>query len=176
MAEGPPAHVVDTNVLLVASAADPDSSFEDTHVPEELALEVLDWLVDLHRARDRRLVFDYAYRIYEEYRNKLSEQDYAFLVVRDKLQNACWVDVRYDRDGWAEVPDALHALDPSDRKLAAAVLAARAEGVEATVVNAADTDWYEAEEALVACGVVVEQLLPEWCRAEYDRKRARKDR
>lgn len=35
-----PDHVIDTNVLLIASASHPDSPFDDTHVPVPQRLQV----------------------------------------------------------------------------------------------------------------------------------------
>jgi len=47
-------HVVDTNVLIVASAADPGSPFEATHVPPKERQIVLAWLKEFRGDKDRR--------------------------------------------------------------------------------------------------------------------------
>ena len=160
-----PDHVVDTNVLLVASAADPFSPFGETHVPSGERKVVFDWLVAFRRD-GRALVLDEMLRIYAEYRNKLTGQDLGLLVVHDKLTRSQLrqVDVTYEADGeTAVVPEDFHAFDRSDRKFLAAALA---DGGQSTIVNAADTDWFEIEQECRKHGVVVEQLIEAWLRAQ----------
>lgn len=68
-------HVVDTNVLLVASAGDPASRFADSHVPFEQRRVVLDWLAAFRDDDGRRLVLDDQFAIFREYRRKLTDHD-----------------------------------------------------------------------------------------------------
>ena len=75
-----------------------------------------------------------------------------------------------DHEGHALVPEGLAHIDKSDKKMVAAVLAYRAEGGDCTIVNACDTDWLEHRESIEAHAILVEQLIPEWCQAEYERK------
>ena len=51
-------HVIDTNVLLVASAAEPYSPFDDSHVPPTEQLAVLDWLAAFRADESREIVID----------------------------------------------------------------------------------------------------------------------
>lgn len=68
-------YVVDTNVLLCASAAHPGSPFDKAdHVPDPLLLMVLDWLSAFRADPNRHLVLDELFRIYDEYRNKLTDR------------------------------------------------------------------------------------------------------
>jgi hypothetical protein len=57
-------HVVDTNVLLVASARDSSSPFDDTHVPAEEQQAVFEWLAAFRADDGRRLVMDARFAIY----------------------------------------------------------------------------------------------------------------
>lgn len=163
-----PDHIVDTNVLIVASAADLASPFDGTHVPVDLALQVLHWLTAFREDPLRRLVLDEDMKIYGEYRNKLTDQDFGLLAVHQKMASAELVRVAYDADGHGVVPEALVALDPSDRKFAAAALAA---DCPTTVVNCSDTDWLQVEAACNEVGLRVEHILEQWLRGQ---RRARR--
>lgn len=160
-------HVIDTNVLLVASAAHPYSPFDDTHVPCAEQTRVFNWLVAF-RADERAVVVDDVLRIYAEYRNKLTDQDYGLQVIHEKMSRMSpaqfrQVTVEYGADGTAVVPVEFAALDRSDRKFLAAVLA---DGGRSTIVNAADSDWFAIEAECRKHGVVVEQIIDEWLRAQ----------
>ncbi|WP_437576916.1 hypothetical protein [Sorangium sp. So ce887] len=166
-------HVVDTNVLIVASAADPASPFKDTHVPANERRIVFAWLRDFRGDHGRRLIMDRARGLLHEYKKKLTAQDYGLVVAMEKLRTAAFVSVEYDGE-YAVVPEGLARFDNSDKKLVAAHLAHRSDGGQSTIVNACDTDWHEHEEALSAEGVIVEQLLPGWCQREFWRKHPEK--
>ena len=83
------------------------------------------------------------------------------------------VDVLYDDDGNGFLDEPLQTIvhDPSDRKMVGAALEAFRVFRDAVIANASDTDWYDWEAELVAAGVAVEQILPEWSRAKYNEKR-----
>ena len=157
-------HVVDTNVLLVASAADLRSPFGDTHVPANERKVVLDWL-SAFRNGGESLVVDNSFRIYNEYRNKLTDQDFGLHVVHEKMTKSNFRQARvdYQEDGTAIIPDDLAELDRSDRKFLAAALA---DSGRSSIVNATDTDWLAVEEPCRRHGVVVEQLIGDWLRKE----------
>jgi hypothetical protein len=158
-------HVVDTNVLLVASAAHPYSPFDDSHVPRKEQMKVLDWLSAFRADPDRRLVLDDLFKIYNEYRNKLTDQDYGLLVVHEKMNSLRSVGVSWDGSGYAVVPPQFASFDPSDRKLLAAALA---DPETIDIVNAADSDWLKIEPALAATGVRVHHIIELWLRATHD--------
>lgn len=167
--------VIDTNVLLCASAADEGSPFDDAdHVPQGERLVVLDWLASFHADGERIAVLDEDFGIFDEYRHKLTDQDYGLQVMKEKLATAHFVPVEYDENGHGRVPAELEPLDKSDRKLAAAAIADAIlyEG-RCTIANAADTDWYEVEGALAAHAVDVQQVIPAYCRAKHEEKKAR---
>ncbi len=156
-------HVIDTNVLLVASAVHPFSPFSDTHVPPEYRERVLNWLIAFRDSPDRRLVLDMTWKILEEYLHKMSDQDLGLQVIHQRMVDADWVEITLDEHGFGRVPAPLAQMDPADKKFAAAALAATR---PTTVVNCADPDWMEAAEGCAAVGLRVEELLEEWLRAE----------
>jgi hypothetical protein len=163
--------VIDTNVLLVASAADPFSPFGGSDVPVDARQKVLDWLVAFQKDSDSCIVWDQTFRIYDEYRNKLSDQDFGLLVVLEKMATARAVDVAFDRDGHAVVPSSFEALDRSDRKFLAVVLGDRG---RSRLVNATDTDWLQLEHVLNDSGVDTDHVIENWLRAKHAEKESRK--
>lgn len=163
-------HVIDTNVLLVASAAHPHSPFDDTHVPAEEQRAVFEWLTAFRGDAERRLVLDAKFRIYEEYRNKLTDQDYGLQVIAEKLGRSSFtqVEVRRDEYGHAIVPAAFSRFDRSDRQLLAAALT---DPASISIVNACDSDWLVIETELAAAGVRVVHLVETWLRAQHQGRR-----
>jgi len=164
-------YIVDTNVLLVASAAEPYSTFNDSDLPRDQQEAVLDWLVAFRDDAQAAIVWDQDFRIYEEYRHKLTDQDYGLQVVHEKMMNCRRIAIEYDEDGHAIVPEAFSSFDASDRKFLAVALS---EESRARVANATDTDWLQIEELLRDRGVTVEHLIEKWLRAKHAEKEARK--
>jgi|SRR5690606_14385957 len=162
-------HVVDTNVLLVASALDPASPFHDTHVPVAEQETVFEWLAAFRADDGRRLVMDDRFGIYDEYRNQLTDQDYGLLAIHAKLDAVRLAAVSWDEHGYAVVPEALEATDPSDRKFVAAALTDTA---TISIVNATDSDWVEIEKALDAAGVSVIHVIEPWLRRSIGERQA----
>ena len=159
--------VIDTNVLLVASAAHPYSPFSETHVPVELRERVFDWLAEFRADAGSLLALDMAMEIYREYRNRLTDQDYGLQVVHERMATARLVEIGFDGDGWALVPGVCDGLDRSDRKFLAVALD---DPTTISIVNAADTDWLEISECLAATGARVVQLLPDWLADQHEGK------
>lgn len=176
MADG---SVVDTNVLIVASAADDGSPFRPDATPvQEAALlqEVLDWLKEFELDSERSVVLDWDWHICNEYQNKLNlEQDYGWLAIMSKKDRneVVWVGFDVDVNGHAALPAGLRdaITDLEDRKMVAAVLAAKADGHACRLVNACDTDWLDCGEALQHAGIQVQQLLGDWLKARHQRKK-----
>ena len=169
-------HIIDTNVLLVASAQHPGSPFKDSHVPAGQQQVVLDWLMAFRNDRQRWVVLDGLWKIWEEYNHKMTGQDIGLLVVTEKLQSLVrFVDVAYDRHGHGCLPPELEKVvhDPSDRKFVAAALADLSGGGQSTIINAVDTDWCDWEDALKRYGVTVTHLIDGLCQ---DRQRSRPKR
>lgn len=176
----PDASVIDTNVLIVASAADDGSVFpaEGTPVgrPEDREA-VLSWLTAFERDDSRHVVLDWHWHLCGEYQNKLHPgQDYGWLVIMAKQDRnqVAWVGLEVDEHGHAVLDDPLSSAvtDLADRKMVAAVLAAQADGHDCKLINACDTDWLDCAQALGAVGVEVTHLLPDWLREVHAAKRA----
>lgn len=173
-------HVIDTNVLLVASAANDASPFPADATPvetAELRTQVLDWVIAFEQS-DRRVVLDYGWEILGEYQNKLSDQDYALQIVlhMKDTERVVWFQLEREDDGRTRIAHA--ALDPAitdlaDRKMVAAVLAGGCNAGGCNLVNACDTDWYDWQVAMEAADVYVEQLIHDWCHAKWLAKQAR---
>ena len=171
--------VVDTNVLIVASAADGGSPFRPEATPvQEAALrqQVLDWLKAFECDGQRHAVLDWDWLICGEYQNKLTNQDYGWLALMSKndRNEVVWVGLTTDADGHAELPASLapSITDLADRKTVAAVLASQAEGHHSSLVNACDTDWLDCAEALAQHGVATEHLIEPWLRSKWQSMRA----
>ena len=176
MADG---SVVDTNVLIVASAADDGSPFQPDATPveeAELRKQVLDWLQGFELDAGRSVVLDWDWHICSEYQKKLNlEQDYGWLAIMSKKDRneVVWVGFDVDENGHATLPTGLcrAVTDLEDRKMVAAVLAAKTDGHECRLVNACDTDWLDCIQALQDAGVPVHQLLDDWLQARHKRKK-----
>ena len=171
------ARLVDTNVLIVASAADAGSPFGTESTPiEEAALrqQVFDWLEAFVADPTRHAVLDVDWHVCGEYRHKLTEQDYGWLAMMHKMDRGevVWVDVLLDKNGNAVLPPELAeaVTDLADRKMVSAALAALDAGHATQITNAADTDWIDCQQALQAVGLKVENLLPAWLQARWRQK------
>ncbi len=129
------ARLVDTNVLIVASAADEGSPFRAESTPVEEAVlrqQVLDWLEAFESDPTRHAVLDVDWHVCGEYRHKLTEQDYGWLAMMHKMDRGevVWVDVLLNKDGNAVLPPELAeaVTDLADRKMVAAALFWRRDG------------------------------------------------
>lgn len=154
--------VIDTNVLCVADrlAGQADEDCIATCV------DLLD------RARDGIVLLDDGGRIIAEYQNNvrtMGQPGVGALFVRWIWQNvanpaACLqVPIRQisqSPENYEEMPDdpELASFDVSDRKF---VAVARAYGTGATIVNAVDSDWRNAEVAMSRNGVRIKFLCPQ---------------
>ncbi|MBF0172115.1 MAG: hypothetical protein HQL83_01580 [Magnetococcales bacterium] len=162
--------VVDTNVLIVASAADDGSPFRPDATPvEEAQLReiVLKWFQNFERDAKRYIVLDHHWLILTEYGNKLNvDQDYAYLAMMAKQDRGevLWVGFEVDPHGHAVLPVHLanSVTDRADRKMVAAALSALNSGNACKLTNACDSDWLDCTQVLKDYGVEVEQLLEEW--------------
>ena len=170
------ARLVDTNVLIVASAEDKNSPFQHDKTPidkSEYREKVLRWLQDFELDPVRHAILDWDWQICDEYLNKLNpEQDYGWLAMMGKRDRdeVAWVGIKVDNDGHGLLPNSLASAvtDLADRKMIAAILAAQAEKHICRLVNACDTDWLDCEAALIAHGIQSEHLLEhEWLRPKW---------
>lgn len=167
-------YLVDTNVMLAASAVQELSNLAVRAMPQEIELRemIYKWLVDFDQS-DRRIVLDEEGLVRDEYERNMPfsmrEQEYGMQVLQSKL----------DRNLAAYVPiDSLQAngehiavLDPiyevlvtdrEDRKWVACALAAQILFDQVPpIVYGAETDWFIAEEQLKGIGLCFLRLLPD---------------
>lgn len=173
-------YVVDTNVLLAASALSdsplplPHPQHADvTPLENDLRQQILQW-VQAFAESDAHLVLDQAGEIEKEYHHKLGYNDYGLQVVRDKREkgNVDRVLVEYDADGNGLVPQPLDETvhDLADRKMVAAAIAALSLPGTSAVAFAGDTDWHDWEPQLIQTGLTLEPLVEEWSRAKHAEK------
>lgn len=171
-------YVVDTNVLIAASAADPVQPKDIDATPADPGLReaIWEWLHEFERSTSR-LVLDWAGHIEAEYGKKLGFNDYGIRVVMHKWDTAAvdGVEVAYDHDGHGILPATLAAIvhDLADRKMVAAALAAHEAFGEGCIAFAGDTDWHDWECALAAHQVQLEPIIEAWSRQKHAEKRHR---
>lgn len=171
-------YVVDTNVLIAASAADPVAPADISATPDDpaLRLRIWDWLAKFSE-NDSRMVMDWDMEIHREYHNKLSYSDFGIQVVIDKMSRdqVDYVAVYYDHDGHGILTDTLEPVvhDLADRKMVAAAIEAHTNYGEGCIAFAGDTDWHEWENALSDHHIILEPIIEEWSRAKHAEKAAK---
>ncbi len=171
-------YVVDTNVLIIASAVNPAAPKDIDTTPDDPALrfQVWQWLVNFEESASR-LILDSAGIIQSEYGNKLGFNDYGIQVVIHKWNTAAVdsVDIQYDDDGHAVLQSPLDSVvhDRADRKMVAAALEALKHYGESTIAFAGDTDWHDWEQALAHAGLSLEPIIKDWSRTKHAEKAGR---
>lgn len=171
-------YVIDTNVLIAASAGDPAHPADIDATPDdpELRSAVWSWLERFDDS-NVRLVLDRDGRIFDEYTKRLGFNDFGIQVVMHKWSTAAVddVEVEYDENGHGVLPKCLARVvhDLADRKMVAAALAAHADFGEGCVAFAGDTDWHDWEDALLECKVCLEPIIEEWSRRKHAEKKCR---
>lgn len=168
-------YVVDTNVLIAASAVDANSPIAREATPDDPCLrqKVWQWLSEFQYSQSH-LVLDGQGGIEHEYGKKLGFNDFGRQVVMYKW-DTCAVDlvsVDYDQNGDGILEEPLQTIvhDRADRKMVAAALDALASYGESTIAFAGDTDWHAWELPLCAAGLCLEPVIPEWSRAKFAEK------
>ena len=173
------AHLIDTNVMLAASAIhDAASNLAEHASPRERALRELVYreLVRFQESDDR-LVLDDENLIRDEYeRNmpfntRMGAQEYGLFVLQDKLDRdqVNWVFFDFiegNGERIAVLSDELCVIvtDREDRKwIAAAMAHAGLYESVSPITYGAESDWYVIEDALAPYGIQFRRLLPrEW--------------
>lgn len=168
-------YVVDTNVLIAASAVDSSSPVARDATPSdpELRQKVWQWLSDFQQSKSH-LILDGQGGIEKEYGHKLKFMDFGRQVVMHKW-DTCAVDqvsVDYDMDGHGILEEPLQTVihDLADRKMVAAALDALTVHGETTIAFAGDTDWHGWEVPLLESGLNLEPIIPDWSRAKFVEK------
>lgn len=173
-----PRYVVDTNVLIAASAADPTNPTDIDATPDDPAVRyrVWEWL-DRFQASDSRLVLDCDQEIDGEYRRKLGFNDFGIQVVMHKWDTVAvdLVELEFEEGRYQVLPDAISRAmhDLADHKIAAAAYVAENILGTCPIAFAGDTDWHGWEDVLADHGVSLEPVIEDWSRAKYLEKLAR---
>lgn len=167
-------YLVDTNVMLAASAVSELSNQTVRAMPQEIELRemIYEWLADFDRL-DRRIVLDEEGLVRDEYERNmpfnLREQEYGMQVLQYKLDKNLVDYVPIDSleangEHIAVLDPAHEALvaDREDRKWVACALAAQILFDQVPpIVYGAETDWFIAEAQLKEIGLCFQRLLPD---------------
>ena len=154
--------VVDTNVAVVANG----------HHEAAGSACIKACITALIEARQQLILVDDGFRIFTEYRHLLSHSgqpgvgDAFFKWLWDNQANpdhcrqVAITAIGSNDVNFAEFPTdtELSTFDTADRKFVAVALAS---GLNPTILNASDTDWWNFREPLARNGVAVEFLCPE---------------
>lgn len=177
-------YLVDTNVMLAASAVQELSNLVTRAMPKEIELreKVYAWLKAFDES-DKRIVLDEEGLVQAEYERNMPfnmhGQEYGILVLQNKLDRGLTEFVPIDslkaNGEHIAVLDPAHeklVMDREDRKWVACALAAKILfGEVPPIVYGAETDWFIAEKELKAIGLCFERLLPdEWYNARLLKK------
>ena len=167
-------YLVDTNVMLAASAVSELSNQAMRAMPQEIELRemIFEWLADFDQS-DRRIVLDEEGLVRDEYERNmpfnLREQEYGMQVLQSKLDRnlADYVPIdslEANGEHIALLDPAHEALveDREDRKWVACALAAQILFDQVPpIVYGAETDWFMAEDELKGIGLCFQKLLPD---------------
>jgi len=167
-------YLVDTNVMLAASAVSELSNQAVRAMPQEIELRemIYEWLADFDQS-DRRIVLDEEGLVRDEYERNmpfnLREQEYGMQVLQYKLDRnlADYVPI----DSLEANGERIAVLDPAhealvtdreDRKWVACAMAAQILFDQVPpIVYGAETDWFMAEDKLKGIGLCFQRLLPD---------------
>lgn len=166
-------YLVDTNVMLAASAVSELSNLAVRAMPQEIELRemVYEWLVAFDQSDDH-LVLDEVGLVQAEYERNMPynwrEQEYGMRVLQSKIDRMQVDHVPIDAfEGNGEhiavlEPDHERIVtDREDRKWVASALAALILfGESPPIVYGAETDWHLAKTQLEAIGICFHPLLP----------------
>jgi len=167
-------YLVDTNVMLAASAVQELSNLAVRAMPREIELRemVYEWLAEFEQS-DLRIVLDEAGLVRDEYERNMPynmhEQEYGLRVLQSKIDRNLAEHVPIDSleangEHIAVLEPAHEPLvkDRADRKWVACALAAKILFDEMPpIVYGAETDWYVAEAGLAGIGLCFRRLLPD---------------
>jgi len=165
--------LIDTNVMLAASAISELSNVATRAMPREIELResVYEWLAQFDQS-DHRMVLDDTGLVLAEYERNMpynwQEQEYGLQVLQNKRDRMQVDDVPIDTfEGNGEHVAVLKAeheaivTDREDRKWVACALAAMVLFNESPpIVYGAETDWHIARTQLEELGICFLSLLP----------------
>lgn len=167
-------YLVDTNVMLAASAVSELSNLAVRAMPSEIELRelIFKWLADFDQS-NQRIVLDEEGLVRDEYERNmpfnLREQEYGMQVLQYKLDRdlAEYVPIDSLEDNGEHIAVLVPAhevlvTDRADRKWVACALAAQVLFEQVPpIVYGAETDWFIAEAQLREIGLCFQKLLPD---------------
>jgi len=171
-------YIVDTNVLIAASAANPThpKDIDATPTDPKLRMKVWQWLDDF-QSSSSRMVLDLAGGIFDEYSKKLGFNDFGIQVVMHKWSTDAVdnVNVSYDEHGHGILQSPLLEVvhDYEDRKMVAAALDSYEQYGEGCIAFAGDTDWHDWEVSLLESSISLEPIIEDWSRQKHAEKLTR---
>ena len=166
-------YLVDTNVMLAASAISELSNLNVRAMPQEIELRevVHNWLAAFEQS-DQRIVLDEEGLIRDEYERNMrfnfNGQEYGMLVLQSKIDRVLVdyvpiesLDANGEHIAVLEPAHEMLVSDREDRKWVACALAAQVLFDKVPpIVYGAETDWFIAEDRLNEIGICFERLLP----------------
>ena len=172
--------IVDTNVIVIANDADDDDRRDCRERCQDRLMQI--------RFDGEKVVVDDERRILEEYERNAdpnTKKGIGDLFVKRLLQNLGNPDIcpvvhitplNENETDFEEFPtdDALSDFDPDDRKFIAVAIAY--EDVyqqKASLLQAADSQWYGFREALAKNGLIIEFICEDYIRYLYERRTER---
>lgn len=151
--------VVDTNVWVNMDKLPPESESE-----RQCILACIEWGAAFNRGTDDdQIAVDNEWKILTEYRRNIKPgglaERYLNTILSKPITRLKLIEIEFDDDGYAVLPDKDLIDDPSDRKFVAVSLAFQP---PAPIINATDTDWAKSRTKLNVVGVYVEELCPKY--------------
>lgn len=155
--------VVDTNVWAMV-----DKTIADVDSIEELdCIEACQEWLKFFTTSDDRLIIDWMYKILSEYRQQIKQGGLAEQLLnqleskpRDRLVES---EIEFDEHGYAVLPDDITFEDGNDRKFIAVAIQS---DPFAPIYNATDTDWEKEKPALIAYGLEIHELCPDYIQSK----------
>jgi len=154
--------VIDTNVAIVANGKSEHASIDC----ELQCIALLEQCADLTIALDDCELMMDEYSKHLSYAGQPGVGDMFFKYLYDnqyannKISHHTITAIEEENQGFRELPT--NNFDPSDRKLLAVAVVAKA-----AIVNATDSDWAESSDLLNQLSINVHQLCPEHCSKEH---------
>lgn len=167
-------YLIDTNVMLAASAVSELSGVASRAMPQELELRetIFEWLAEFDQS-GRRIVLDEEGLVRAEYERNMPfnmrEQEYGMQVLQSKIDKMLVeyvpinsLEANGEHIAVLEPVHEIIVMDREDRKWVACALAAQILFDQVPpIVYGAETDWFIAEEKLMAIGLCFQRLLPD---------------
>lgn len=110
-----------------------------------------------------KLAVDYSWKILKEYRNNIKQgglaERYLNRLLSRPITRLELVEIRFDENHHAILPENVSFNDPNDRKFVAVSLAFQP---PTPIINATETDWAKEQTQLAAAGIMVNELCPDY--------------